>query len=129
MCWGKVAEASQPAEQKWQFEWPRLRTAEGIVKGTLLVPLASALFVSPEREAHWRSGIWSEHAPGEALPTWQHYRGTTLQQGRALLQQLVNWLPKFGASDSPASDSPAFYAVLAPRFASDYAGALLVGSY
>ena len=52
------------------------------------------------------------------------YRGTTLEEGRALLQQWTSWLPEFRVPDSPT-----FYAVLAPRFASDYAGASLVGSY
>jgi membrane-associated phospholipid phosphatase len=63
-------------------------------------------------------------ASGYLLPSWLHYRGTTAQQGRALLQQWLSWLPEFRVPDSPA-----FHAVLAPRFASDYAGALLVGSY
>jgi len=63
-------------------------------------------------------------ASGYLLPTWLHYRGTTLQQSRALLQQLTSWLPKFHVPEAPT-----FSAVLAPRFASNYAGASLVGSY
>jgi membrane-associated phospholipid phosphatase len=63
-------------------------------------------------------------ASGYFLPNWLHYRAPTREQGRAQRQRWTSWLPRFRLPDSPT-----FYAVLAPRFASGYAGASLVGSY
>jgi membrane-associated phospholipid phosphatase len=51
----------------WNEAWPRFRTAEAVVTGAMLLPIAGALFLYPEPDDNMRGGLLFDDAVRDAL--------------------------------------------------------------
>jgi hypothetical protein len=64
-----IAEAAraEPRRVVWDDAWARFRTSEAIVTGSMLLPIAGALFVYPEPDANIHGGFLFDDAVREAV--------------------------------------------------------------
>lgn len=60
-------DAAPPARVAWNDGWPRFRTAEAVVTGAMLLPLAGALFLYPEPDDNLHGGFLFDNAVRDAL--------------------------------------------------------------
>jgi membrane-associated phospholipid phosphatase len=61
------ARAADPARVEWKAEWPRFRTSEAILTGTMLLPIAGALLVYPQPKRNFEGGFLFDDAARDAL--------------------------------------------------------------
>ena len=52
---------------KWNEDWPRFRTAEAVVTGLMLLPIAGALFLYPHPDDNFHGGVLFDDAVRDAL--------------------------------------------------------------
>src|SRR5687768_5130135 len=58
---------AEPPPVVWNEAWPRFRTAEAIVTGAMLVPIAGALFLYPKPSDNIQGGFLFDNAVRGAL--------------------------------------------------------------
>lgn len=58
---------AEPPRVVWNDAWPRFRTAEAIVTGAMLLPIAGALFLYPEPDDNISGGFLFDNAVRDAL--------------------------------------------------------------
>jgi membrane-associated phospholipid phosphatase len=61
------AASDEPPRVVWNEAWPRFRTAEAIVTGAMLVPIAGAVFLYPKPDDNIRGGFLFDDAVRDAL--------------------------------------------------------------
>jgi hypothetical protein len=76
------------ARVAWNDEWPRFRTAEAIVTGGMLLPIAGALFLYPRPGANLHGGWFFDDRVRDAL----------VLESRSARQRAASWsdVPYFG---------------------------------
>jgi membrane-associated phospholipid phosphatase len=69
---------------EWNEDWPRFRTSEAVVTGSMLLPIAGALFLYPHPEDNMHGGVLFDDAVRDALVA-------DSKEGRGMAATWSNW--------------------------------------